>query len=213
MTTDRAPNPVDIHVGTLIRNRRKQLGISQERLAHELGLTFQQVQKYERAANRVSASKLWHTAQVLQTDIGYFFDGLEGEVSADAPGAPPNVVKALVEPYIADIAMILLTLPVEHRRIIRDVAEAISKGPTPTEPTKPAVAPPMMLGNYPGDPKQGITDLSVAPIGSEIYFKFGTFNGPKIADGMARKIAGSGWYEIATDQSGTKIKKIAEPKS
>jgi transcriptional regulator with XRE-family HTH domain len=58
LDADRAPNPIDLHVGMRIRVRRKELGISQERLAESIGLTFQQVQKYERAANRVSASKL-----------------------------------------------------------------------------------------------------------------------------------------------------------
>ena len=62
---DRAPNPVDRHVGLRIRLRRKELGVSQERLAESIGLTFQQVQKYERAANRVSASKLWEMARAL----------------------------------------------------------------------------------------------------------------------------------------------------
>jgi transcriptional regulator with XRE-family HTH domain len=80
---ERAPNPVDLHVGARIRMRRKLLGVSQERLAEQLGLTFQQVQKYERGANRVSASKLYEIARALQTSVGYFFDGL-----ADTQGAP-----------------------------------------------------------------------------------------------------------------------------
>lgn len=80
-----APNPIDRHVGLRIRMRRKELGISQERLAASIGLTFQQVQKYERAANRVSASKLWEMARALSTNISYFYEGL-GEV-AEAPGS------------------------------------------------------------------------------------------------------------------------------
>ncbi len=73
---DRAPNPIDRHVGLRIRMRRKELGISQERLADAIGLTFQQIQKYERAANRVSASKLWEMARALKTTVGYFYEGL-----------------------------------------------------------------------------------------------------------------------------------------
>ncbi|MDP1872712.1 helix-turn-helix domain-containing protein [Phenylobacterium sp.] len=73
---DRAPNPVDRHVGLRIRLRRKELGVSQERLAESIGLTFQQVQKYERAANRVSASKLWEMARALKTSVAYFYEGL-----------------------------------------------------------------------------------------------------------------------------------------
>lgn len=75
-TADRSPNPVDLHVGARIRMRRKVLGVSQERLAEELGLTFQQVQKYERGANRVSASKLYEIARALSVPVAYFFDGL-----------------------------------------------------------------------------------------------------------------------------------------
>jgi len=73
------PHPVDRHVGLHIRMRRKALGISQERLAEALGLTFQQVQKYERGANRVSASKLWEIARALKTNVAYFYEGLEEE--------------------------------------------------------------------------------------------------------------------------------------
>jgi transcriptional regulator with XRE-family HTH domain len=83
---DRHPNPIDLHVGARIRMRRKLLGISQEKLADGLGLTFQQVQKYERGANRVSASKLYEIARSLQSSVAYFFEGLadptEGETSA-----------------------------------------------------------------------------------------------------------------------------------
>ncbi|MBI1683371.1 helix-turn-helix domain-containing protein [Caulobacter hibisci] len=73
---ERSPNPVDMHVGARIRMRRKILGVSQEKLAESLGLTFQQVQKYERGANRVSASKLYEIARSLQAPVAYFFEGL-----------------------------------------------------------------------------------------------------------------------------------------
>jgi transcriptional regulator with XRE-family HTH domain len=85
---DRSPNPVDLHVGARIRMRRKILGVSQERLADDLGLTFQQVQKYERGANRVSASKLYEIARSLQAPISYFFDGLADPLAAVEEYAP-----------------------------------------------------------------------------------------------------------------------------
>lgn len=72
----RTPNVVDIHVGGRVRMRRKMLGVSQETLADALKLTFQQVQKYERGANRVSASKLYEIAKTLQVPVSFFFDGL-----------------------------------------------------------------------------------------------------------------------------------------
>lgn len=87
MTTDaaneRKPNPIDIHVGSRVRMRRKLLGVSQEKLAEALGLTFQQVQKYERGVNRVSASKLYETSSFLGVDVSYFFDGLAGRDPAN----------------------------------------------------------------------------------------------------------------------------------
>ena len=74
--TARGPNPIDVHVGLQVRLRRKQLKISQEKLADALGLTFQQVQKYERGSNRISASKLYEIARTLKVSISWFFEGL-----------------------------------------------------------------------------------------------------------------------------------------
>jgi len=75
MTTDaKEKNPVDLHVGARVRLRRKFLGLSQEALGNALGLTFQQVQKYERGANRISASKLHETARFLKVPVAYFFE-------------------------------------------------------------------------------------------------------------------------------------------
>lgn len=71
-----ASNPVDVHVGNRIRLRRTLLGMSQERLGNALGLTFQQVQKYERGRNRVGASRLYDLACVLDVPVAFFFDGL-----------------------------------------------------------------------------------------------------------------------------------------
>ena len=73
------PNPVDIHVGRRVRIRRVLVGLSQTALADQLGLTFQQLQKYESGANRISASRLWQIAQILDVPISWFFEGLDGE--------------------------------------------------------------------------------------------------------------------------------------
>ena len=75
---DRAPNPIDVHVGDRIRSRRVLLGLSQGNLGAVLGLTFQQVQKYERGLNRVAASRLFELSCVLQVPISFFFDGFPG---------------------------------------------------------------------------------------------------------------------------------------
>ena len=73
----RSPNPIDIHVGTRVRLRRQVMKMSQEKLGDQLGVTFQQVQKYERGANRVGASRLWKMSQVMEVPVGFFFDGLD----------------------------------------------------------------------------------------------------------------------------------------
>jgi transcriptional regulator with XRE-family HTH domain len=75
----RSPNPVDVHVGARVRLRRKILRMSQEKLGEQLGVTFQQVQKYERGANRVGASRLWKLSEVLDVPVGFFYDGLSTE--------------------------------------------------------------------------------------------------------------------------------------
>jgi transcriptional regulator with XRE-family HTH domain len=71
----KSPNPIDIHVGNRVRMRRKMLGMSQEKLGDALGLTFQQVQKYEKGANRIGASRLQHISSILQVPIPFFFEG------------------------------------------------------------------------------------------------------------------------------------------
>jgi transcriptional regulator with XRE-family HTH domain len=78
----KVPNPIDVHVGSRVRIRRLELGMSQEKLGDALGLTFQQVQKYEKATNRISASRLQHVSRILQVAIAYFFEGSPGQLNA-----------------------------------------------------------------------------------------------------------------------------------
>lgn len=78
------PHPVDIHVGSRIRMRRTLLGLSQEKLGDALGLTFQQVQKYERGANRVGSSRLFEISRILDVPVSFFFEDMPGEVSVAA---------------------------------------------------------------------------------------------------------------------------------
>lgn len=79
------PNPIDVHVGNRVRMRRLLLGMNQETLANALGLTFQQVQKYEGGANRVSASRLSAMAEILAVPISYFFGDLRSEDAEISP--------------------------------------------------------------------------------------------------------------------------------
>lgn len=78
-------NPIDIHVGGRVRLRRSILGMSQETLGVELGLTFQQVQKYERGANRIGSSRLWDMSNILDVPVQFFFDDMTVDVSGQSP--------------------------------------------------------------------------------------------------------------------------------
>lgn len=76
------PNPIDVHVGSRVRLRRNMMGLSQEKLGDSLGITFQQVQKYEKGINRVGASRLQNIAAVLKVPVSYFFEDAPGSKTA-----------------------------------------------------------------------------------------------------------------------------------
>jgi transcriptional regulator with XRE-family HTH domain len=137
MTGD-GPHPVDRHVGLHIRMRRKALGISQEKLAEALGLTFQQVQKYERGANRVSASKLWEIARALKITVAYFYEGLEEELEGGLKGFMGAHAQAfLLTPEGLELAGSFprIRRPALRRRVlelVRALAETEPEGPALT---------------------------------------------------------------------------------
>jgi transcriptional regulator with XRE-family HTH domain len=95
----KSPNPVDKHVGGRVRMRRMILGMSQEKLGDALGLTFQQVQKYEKGTNRIGASRLHHIADILKVPVAFFFERAPGQtkVKGDAP-SPAYVSDFLTTP-------------------------------------------------------------------------------------------------------------------
>ncbi len=106
-TPEGEPNPIDVHVGNRIRLRRTILGLSQEKLASMLGLTFQQVQKYERGSNRVGASRLWDIGNVLNVPINFFFEDMNENVAAQSPRvfSSPEAEPLRLEENSADIDM------------------------------------------------------------------------------------------------------------
>src|SRR6201995_4176193 len=94
----KAPNPIDKHVGARVRMRRMMLGMSQEKLGDALGLTFQQVQKYEKGANRIGASRLQQISNILQVPVSFFFEG-----APQTPGQPTgNFSEAPSPAYVSD---------------------------------------------------------------------------------------------------------------
>jgi transcriptional regulator with XRE-family HTH domain len=86
MAEKKKPNPIDIHVGSRVRLRRTMLGMSQEKLGENLGITFQQIQKYEKGTNRVGASRLQQIARVLSTPVSFFFEDAPGQSGPNAQG-------------------------------------------------------------------------------------------------------------------------------
>ncbi len=89
------PNPVDVHVGTRLRVRRTLLGMNQTALGDAIGLTFQQVQKYENGANRISASRLFDLSRILDVPIQFFFDDMPNVVAASSPAQGGGKAKKL----------------------------------------------------------------------------------------------------------------------
>jgi transcriptional regulator with XRE-family HTH domain len=96
----KAPNPIDKHVGSRVRMRRMMLTMSQEKLGDALGLTFQQVQKYEKGTNRIGASRLQQISDVLQVPVAFFFEGMP---NASAPHGGSALSVAQIDDFVSDI--------------------------------------------------------------------------------------------------------------
>ena len=95
----KAPNPIDKHVGSRVRMRRMMLSMSQEKLGDALGLTFQQVQKYEKGTNRIGASRLQHIANILQVPVSFFFEGAPHTAHSSGMSEAPS--PAYVSDFLA----------------------------------------------------------------------------------------------------------------
>jgi transcriptional regulator with XRE-family HTH domain len=93
------PNPIDVHVGSRVRLRRNMLGLSQEKLGEAIGLTFQQVQKYERGANRIGASRLLELSRVLDVPVSFFYDDTD---PVRAPAIPSGFEESPQEGFESD---------------------------------------------------------------------------------------------------------------
>jgi transcriptional regulator with XRE-family HTH domain len=130
----KAPNPVDKHVGSRVRMRRLMVGMSQERLGDALGLTFQQIQKYEKGTNRIGASRLQRISEILQVPVSFLFEGAPGG-SVDANGDAPS--PAYVADFLATAEGLALIraftrIPeIKLRRAIVDLVELIGAREAP----------------------------------------------------------------------------------
>jgi transcriptional regulator with XRE-family HTH domain len=132
MIAKKAPNPVDKHVGSRVRMRRMMLAMSQEKLGDALGLTFQQVQKYEKGTNRIGASRLQQISHILQVPVSFFFEGAPSVALARADGMGEAPSPAYVSDFLATSDGLALTKAFMRigdsklRRRIVDLVEQIA---------------------------------------------------------------------------------------
>ncbi|PRY79690.1 transcriptional regulator with XRE-family HTH domain [Yoonia maritima] len=119
-------HPVDVHVGKRIRHRRWMNGTTQQQLAENVGIKFQQIQKYETGMNRVSASRLWDIAKVLDVPVSFFFEGLDEQVQADgANGNMPGDI--LTDKEALELLRSYYAIPENQRRRLFDLARVLSE--------------------------------------------------------------------------------------
>lgn len=118
------PEPIDVHVGRMIRARRRAIGVSQDVLASAIGVTFQQVQKYELGRNRVSASKLFAIAHALGLSVGSLFSDLEQ--SGAAPSALSELGDFLALKGSSELAKAYRNLSTDQRRVLVDLAQVMA---------------------------------------------------------------------------------------
>jgi len=118
-------HPVDEHVGKRLRQRRWLVGMTQQQLAEHVGIKFQQIQKYETGANRVSASRLWDIASTLDVSINFFFDGLQAEksVKIQSDAMPSDLMG---DKEALDLVRSYYAIPENQRRRLFDLARVLS---------------------------------------------------------------------------------------
>ena len=126
------PNPIDIHVGSRIRLRRTMLGMSQEKLGESLGITFQQIQKYEEGTNRVGASRLQNISSILNVPVSFFFEDAPGDHGASASGMEEASSSNFVVDFLSSSeglqlnrAFVKISDPKVRRRIV-DLVKALA---------------------------------------------------------------------------------------
>jgi len=124
----KAPNPIDKYVGSRVRMRRMMLGMSQEKLGNALGLTFQQVQKYEKGTNRIGASRLQQISGILQVPVSFFFEGAPDTPSRDEFSEAPSPL------YVADflatsdgLALTRAFMRIDDPKLRRKIVELVEQ--------------------------------------------------------------------------------------
>jgi len=119
------PHPVDVHVGKRVRHRRWLVGMTQQQLAEKVGIKFQQIQKYETGANRISASRLWDISEAMDVPVNFFFEGLDDQNNVVAEGQVPSDL--LGDKEALDLIRSYYAIPENQRRKLFDLARVLSE--------------------------------------------------------------------------------------
>lgn len=227
-TIESTPHPVDKIVGARIRIRRREVKLSQDDLAKALGLTFQQVQKYEKGGNRVSASKLYETAKILQVPISFFFDDLPDPVTGEGGSAIGGVTAALSNSDVMDVITWMAALDAGEKRLVRNLAggllrmregrgEPVLATTLVEQPVQALLAAPESSG----DVRRGraktpgriiIDKLASGPIGGEEKVAGWMHGSVHALNQMLYAVGGPSWCEVKPDGAGFKLKKVTEPR-
>ncbi|KPD12254.1 helix-turn-helix domain-containing protein [Phaeobacter sp. 11ANDIMAR09] len=117
-------HPVDVHVGKRIRHRRWLIGKTQQQLAEQVGIKFQQIQKYETGANRVSASRLWDISDAMDVPVSFFFEGLDEDAKSGEKSAVPDDLMGDKEAL--DLVRSYYAIPENQRRRLFELARVLS---------------------------------------------------------------------------------------
>lgn len=132
----RKPNPMDVHVGSRVRLRRMVIGMSQEKLGEQMGLTFQQIQKYEKGTNRIGASRLFQLSRIMDVPVQFFFEDAPFDVSGRESQAHGGFNESRTEAYLLDFlnsrdglelnkAFVKITDPKVRKRVV-ELVRALS---------------------------------------------------------------------------------------
>ncbi|WP_170404629.1 helix-turn-helix domain-containing protein [Ruegeria arenilitoris] len=116
---------VDVHVGKRVRHRRWLIGMTQQQLAQQVGIKFQQIQKYETGANRISASRLWDIAEALDVPVSFFFEGLEDAQKEDT-GKKSVPADLMGDKEALDLVRSYYAIPENQRRRLFELARVLS---------------------------------------------------------------------------------------
>ena len=130
MMAKKAPNPIDKHVGSRVRMRRMMLSMSQEKLGDALGLTFQQVQKYEKGTNRIGASRLQQISHILQVPVAFFFEGAPNMPGQSSDGLREAPSPAYVSDFLATSEGLALTkafMRIKEPKLRRRVVDLVKE--------------------------------------------------------------------------------------